>query len=620
LCRGPLEEAILRGIDSAAKEEDMEHRRVLFAVAGPLSLAIPSMLGCHAPPDPTAWGVEASPASLGTGQPPGPRTAAPPISGGTLLVMQDGNTAVAADPDRDRVWIVDLAGRSLLHEVVLQPGDEPGRVIEDGSGQIHVALRTGGAVVSIDPLTGSITRRRPVCPAPRGLAYDSGVIHVACADGRLVTFTPDGDAAYVIQLDRDLRDVVPLNGMLYVSLFRSAELLEIAPGGAVTQRIALPSFSDGPTTATPAVAWRAVAAPGGGIAILHQRGQQEPVSTQPGGYAGGGKGCEEEGLEEGIVTPVVTLVTPGSAPPATPPIGMSALSVDLAFSADGNFAALATSGFVQENGGFPAAYVLNPTGVGCNNFDTSGPVPMVQHVTAVAFDGNDHAVFQVREPPAIFVDQNAIPLPGESAADEGHTIFHTATLEGIACASCHPEGGDDGRVWQFIGLGPRRTQNIRGGVLARVPFHWSGDIPDMDALVTDVLVGRMGGNPLSEPQTQALGAWMNAQPALAPPPPADPASVARGAQLFAEPSLGCTTCHSGPQMSTHQLVDVGTGGTFKVPSLIAVGYRAPYMHDGCAASLQDRFDPTCGGGDSHGVTGQLDAGQIDDLVAYLESL
>src|SRR4051794_25096931 len=32
----------------------------------------------------------------------------PPISGGTLTVLADGHTAVAADPDRDRVWIANL--------------------------------------------------------------------------------------------------------------------------------------------------------------------------------------------------------------------------------------------------------------------------------------------------------------------------------------------------------------------------------------------------------------------------------------------------------------------------------------------------------------------------------
>jgi cytochrome c peroxidase len=96
--------------------------------------------------------------------------------------------------------------------------------------------------------------------------------------------------------------------------------------------------------------------------------------------------------------------------------------------------------------------------------------------------------------------------------------------------------------------------------------------------------------------------------------------VTRGQQVFSDPSVGCTTCHSGAQLSTHQLLNVGTGASFKVPSLIAVGYRAPYLHNGCAPTLLDRFGPACGGGDQHGHTSQLSSGQLSDLVAYLESL
>ncbi len=45
------------------------------------------------------------------------------------------------------------------------------------------------------------------------------------------------------------------------------------------------------------------------------------------------------------------------------------------------------------------------------------------------------------------------------------------------------------------------------------------------------------------------------------------------------------------------------------------------MHDGCAPTLHDRFTNTaCGGGDKHGKTSHLAPEQIDDLVAYLESL
>jgi hypothetical protein len=45
------------------------------------------------------------------------------------------------------------------------------------------------------------------------------------------------------------------------------------------------------------------------------------------------------------------------------------------------------------------------------------------------------------------------------------------------------------------------------------------------------------------------------------------------------------------------------------------------MHDGCAATLRERFtDPTCGGGDRHGRTSELSPAQVDDLIAYLMSL
>ena len=43
------------------------------------------------------------------------------------------------------------------------------------------------------------------------------------------------------------------------------------------------------------------------------------------------------------------------------------------------------------------------------------------------------------------------------------------------------------------------------------------------------------------------------------------------------------------------------------------------MHNGCAATLADRFDPKCGG-DKHGNTAGLSDLQRGDLVAYLESL
>jgi len=75
------------------------------------------------------------------------------------------------------------------------------------------------------------------------------------------------------------------------------------------------------------------------------------------------------------------------------------------------------------------------------------------------------------------------------------------------------------------------------------------------------------------------------------------------------------------QLTNNNSVAVGTGEMFQVPSLRGVGWRAPYMHDGCAATLSDRFtDATCGGGDQHGMTSQLSEADRADLIAYLQSL
>ncbi len=84
----------------------------------------------------------------------------PPISGGTLMVLSDGTTAVAADSDRDAIYVVDVESATMLAAIALQPHDEPGRLVQDGAGLVHVALRGAGAVVTIDPAAGTIVGRQ----------------------------------------------------------------------------------------------------------------------------------------------------------------------------------------------------------------------------------------------------------------------------------------------------------------------------------------------------------------------------------------------------------------------------------------------------------------------------
>jgi cytochrome c553 len=236
-------------------------------------------------------------------------------------------------------------------------------------------------------------------------------------------------------------------------------------------------------------------------------------------------------------------------------------------------------------------------------------------------------VVQSREPAGVdFIDLSTgalhphLDLKQASRFDTGHTLFHTRAGAGLACASCHGEAGDDGHVWTFQGIGPRRTQQLRGGILGSEPFHWNGDMQDFPTLVREVFVGRMRGPQPTDEQTDALATWIDRQPAWHV-TARDPSAVERGRELFESAALGCTGCHAGTQLTNNQTVDVGTGVALQVPSLHDVVLRTPLMHDGCAKTLQERFSITsCGGGDSHGHTSQLTPDALADLVAYLSTL
>jgi cytochrome c peroxidase len=120
-------------------------------------------------------------------------------------------------------------------------------------------------------------------------------------------------------------------------------------------------------------------------------------------------------------------------------------------------------------------------------------------------------------------------------------------------------------------------------------------------------------------QDAALLHWLDSVPELPALADARSAAAVRGRALF-EGKAQCTACHEGTHLTNNKTVDVGTGGPLQVPSLRGVGWRAPFLHDGRAATLKDRFDGLMGGGDQHGKTSQLAPGDITDLTAYLDTL
>ena len=129
----------------------------------------------------------------------------------------------------------------------------------------------------------------------------------------------------------------------------------------------------------------------------------------------------------------------------------------------------------------------------------------------------------------------------------------------------------------------------------------------------------MTGPAVTNDHVESLFRWIDKIPRMAPPAAEDPAAVERGRAVFNDAETGCVNCHAGEKLTNNGTVAVGTGAAFQVPSLVGLAWRAPYMHDGCAAALEDRFK-TCGGGDLHGHTSGLSPAQRADLIAYLDTL
>ena len=627
-------------------------------------------------PQTGAAGSGEVPLPTDTRPPVNAEVAPPPISGGTLIIAADGLTAVAADPDRDRVLFVDLQRGQVLSELVLNPGDEPGRLTEDAAGRIHVALRGSGELASIDLAKRTLIERRSVCPAPRGVAYERGSdsLHVACIDGQLLTLpAAGGKAIRERNLGTDIRDVVVTSRGLSVSRFKAAEVLELDSAGDVLQtrgmletsqvRIDPEKGEAKNQTFAPVLARRAVPFNSDSVLVLHERALNDTIELEdphasstsgsednggvivPPKFPGSAGGSSYGGAGDcsAIVQTALSIVDGSGKVMHSASLSGVVLPVDVAVSHDGRMIAVADAGqrdlnAPQRNQFFPEP-AASTGGVGLFNIAQQ---PMVEQKDlgqncmfgsiavegnqpiAVAFTPDGTLVVQSRQPSRLALfstgDVRTIELGGEDRLDTGHEIFHRDAGAGIACASCHGEGGDDGHVWNFSTLGPRRTQSINVGLANTEPFHWSGDMADLNMLVSEVFVGRMGGVPQSDTRIGALAAWMFALQAPPPPRANNDEAAMRGKHLFESSAVGCTGCHSGEKLTNNKTVNVGTGEPLQVPSLVGIAYRAPFIHTGCASTLKARFDPECGGGDEHGKTSQLNDAEIDDLVAYLETL
>lgn len=235
------------------------------------------------------------------------------------------------------------------------------------------------------------------------------------------------------------------------------------------------------------------------------------------------------------------------------------------------------------------------------------------------------------------------------------------TLEGyLSCATCHFDGDQDGRVFDFTseGDGLRNTTSLLGRRgTGQGNVHWSGDfdeIQDFENQIRHLFNGsgfmsdadyQQGTrkDPLGDkkagvsPDLDALAAFVTTLDHVDPSPYRNPdgtmtADALAGKILFGK--LGCDFCHVGADFtdsSRGMLHDVGTikpgSGTragapllgIDTPTLLGVWETAPYLHDGSAPTLRDVLT-TANPNDEHGFISSLTSQQVDQLVAYLQQI
>lgn len=660
--------------------------RTRFAALSLASLTV--ALGCNALDDEQESPIGKSVKIVPTDTRPvsQPEVAPPPISGGTMLSFGD-NIAIA-DPARDRVSLMKMGGEGVQH-IELAHGAEPFRMAQGADGHLYVVLRGSGEVARIDVVSATLKNRFNVCAAPRGIAYDpsNDELVVACAEGKLVNLVPGTlEFKSEVPLEPDLRDIVVKGDRRYVSRFRSAEILFVE-GTEIRQRVKPAEVHqrsrngnpDATRTLRPAVAWRMVSDPRGGVIFSHQRAVMDSIGVDPHAeetaageetsfdssanaspYGGSG----DEFSCDGIVHSSVTAVDVNGGTTSSMALGGMVLPVDLSISPDGQSIAVANAGardqeaprprvefvsapgelvttkfaapaFASANFGSGSALLLDRGSLfqiteefqdsGCN-FGTA--VGGTEPSTSVAFTRDNKIVIQeessalLHQVDRLTFESLVRPLGGRDIVHTGHEIFHRDAGGGLACASCHPEGGDDGNVWTFTGIGPRRTQSLAVPLRDTAPFHWDGSLKNLDSLMGEVFVERMGGVFESKERLASLEDWMFTRvvPEM---PEGDRDIVARGKALFHSAEVGCGSCHSGSAFTDNNSYNVGTTPKqepLQVPPLNGLLLRPPYMHNGCAKTLHERFSAECGGGDNHGRTSQLSAIEIDELVAYMRTL
>jgi YVTN family beta-propeller protein len=580
-------------------------------------------------------------------------------SNSLLDVAPNGKRLLVANADNGSVTVIDAATNKVLREIAV--GDKPEGVAWIGNGPLAaVTVYNEDIVAFVDTESGKIVEKLRVSDEPYGIVvtkdgsrayvtheYPGTVSEIDLGKRKILremkagnmvrglALSPDEKRLYVtefytgvlIALDRETGDIVDRwKGQSSDNLCRNVVVHLRRPKAYLSHIRSKIEVIDGSGSIFPQLSVCDLVPPNG-----QKRRTSFGMDTYNGVYV--------------VTNPWEAALSPDGKRLYTIYAGTNDMNVSAIV--DDDYKEIKRVGYAVRVGQNPRAVRVNPDG------------KKVYVANALDFDVTVHDADSMDRLARIKVCEP----PKSPEWLRGKILFSTAnrpltSRRWIACASCHPDGHSDGRVWQNP-EGLRKTPAFMG--LAHThPLHWSADrdeVQDFEytirgrlmqgpGLLRGSLKPKIGFHPveLSEDlagrsnDLDALAVYSNSfEFTLSPHVPAPgklSAAAERGRKLFASDAIGCAKCHSGPYYTDSTLKkpfnlhDVGTGGDdpsekmgpkYDTPTLLGVYRTAPYLHHGKAKTLRDVLT-TSNQGDKHGKTSHLKSQEIDDLVAFLKSL
>lgn len=580
-------------------------------------------------------------------------------SNSLLDVSPDGGKLLVANPDNDTVTVVDTVKKAKLHEIKV--GDKPEGVAWIGNGPLAVAtVYREDLLVFMDTEAGTVVHKLKIPAEPYGVVtnrdgtraylsheYPGTVSEIDLKERKVLRELKAGTMVRGIALSPD-------ENRVYVTEFYTGALhaLDLKEGKVVD------SWSG---HATDNLARHVVVHPTRPKAyVIHQRSRVEIIDSNSSALpqltvydlVSPDKGERRTSIAMDTFNGVYPVSNPWET--ALSPDGKKLYTI-YAGSNDMNACQVVDDDYKEiSRVGYPVTVGQNPRAV------------------RVSPDNKTVYIYATLDFEVGFYNADTMSRLGKVKVCEppltpewvrGKILFSTAHApmaqrRWVACATCHPDGASDGRVWhQPEGL--RKTPSLFGAAHTH-PLHWSADrdeVQDFEYTIRSPLMrgrglydGPIKPKELFKPteleqdlagkskDLDALAIYTNSFEFRLSPHMVAPGKLseaqARGKALFFSNEVGCAKCHSGPYYTDsslkkpYNLHDVGTGNDdptekqgpkYDTPTLLGVYRTAPYLHHGKAKTLLDVLT-TCNKEDKHGKTSQLKANELDDLVEFLKAL